>query len=212
METLRKEGLPVDENLEKKANELEEEIIKEEILPALKENIEPLLSEIQREIVLVVEHRPGEPISVALSRKVRISDLTDVKSLTPLSKPVSSAKPSPKPEPHAPTKKVENPTKGLRVTFPDDTIVWHQSAIKTFIEVLRKIGLERIPQVGIMHSGYNLVGKVKRPPKDGVVWQHEVAGWYVYSNVSNEKKADDLRQIAKFFNLSLKIEEGKANP
>lgn len=31
METLRKEGLPVDENLEKKANELEEEIIKKEI-------------------------------------------------------------------------------------------------------------------------------------------------------------------------------------
>ena len=28
METLRKEGLPVDENLEKKANELEENIIK----------------------------------------------------------------------------------------------------------------------------------------------------------------------------------------
>lgn len=32
---LRKEGLPVNEDLEKKANELEEEIIKKEIFPML---------------------------------------------------------------------------------------------------------------------------------------------------------------------------------
>ena len=36
METLRKEGLPVNEDLEKKANELEEDIIKKEILPQLR--------------------------------------------------------------------------------------------------------------------------------------------------------------------------------
>ena len=39
METLRKEGLPVNEDLEKKANELEEEIIKKEILPVLSRTI-----------------------------------------------------------------------------------------------------------------------------------------------------------------------------
>ena len=32
METLRKEGLPVNENLERKANEIEEEIIKRGII------------------------------------------------------------------------------------------------------------------------------------------------------------------------------------
>ena len=35
METLRKEGLPVNEVLEHKANELEEEIIKNDIHPTL---------------------------------------------------------------------------------------------------------------------------------------------------------------------------------
>lgn len=48
METLRKEGLPVDENLEKKANELEEEIIKKEILPVLSKTIEPALQPVKR--------------------------------------------------------------------------------------------------------------------------------------------------------------------
>ena len=35
METLRKEGLPVTDDLEIKANELEEDIIRKEILPML---------------------------------------------------------------------------------------------------------------------------------------------------------------------------------
>lgn len=56
METLRKEGLPVDENLERKANELEEEIIKKEILPVLSKTIEPALQPVQRELVLVVDY------------------------------------------------------------------------------------------------------------------------------------------------------------
>ena len=47
METLRKEGLPVDENLEKKANELEENIIKKEILPVLSKTIEPALQPVK---------------------------------------------------------------------------------------------------------------------------------------------------------------------
>ena len=40
METLRKEGLTVNEDFEKKANELEEDIIKKEILPVLSKTID----------------------------------------------------------------------------------------------------------------------------------------------------------------------------
>jgi len=46
----------------------------------------------------------------------------------------------------------------MRVTFPDGTVIWHRQAINTFIDALRKIGLERIPVVGIEHGNrYNLV-------------------------------------------------------
>ena len=55
METLRKEGLPVNDLLEQKASELEEEIIKKEILPVLTKTIEPALKPVQRELVLVVD-------------------------------------------------------------------------------------------------------------------------------------------------------------
>lgn len=61
METLRKEVLPVGEDLERKASELEEEIIKKEILPVLTKTIEPALKPVQRELVLVVD--PETPIT-----------------------------------------------------------------------------------------------------------------------------------------------------
>ncbi len=95
---------------------------------------------------------------------------------------------------------------GLRITFPKEEIVISDHvAIKAFIDALVHIKLERIPQIGIIHSGYNLVSKDKRP--DGN-WQRKVNGWYVYSNISNEKKCDDLKIISEALDLDLIIESG----
>ena len=210
LKSLRDMNLPVDDKLLKAADNLEEKIIKQEILPSLSQNIEPLLSEIQRELVLVVEYHPGDPISVALSRKAKISDFIDAKQLTPKnSTPVKSEEKVEPVAPHEPTKHVENPTKGLRVTFPDGTIIWRRAAIDTFIESLRKIGLDRIPQVGIIHSGYNLVSKEMRPVVPDRIWQHQVDGWYVYTVLNNKMKKDDLKRISDYYHLGLVIEEGK---
>ena len=214
LKSLRDMNLPVDEKLLKAADKLEEKIIKEEILPSLSQNIEPLLSEIQRDLVLVVEYHPGTHISVALSRKVKISDFVDAKPMTPqierANSPVSSNVPVTPVATHEPTKHVENVTKGMRVTFPDGTVIWHRAAIDTFIHTLRKIGFERISAVGIMHGGgYDLVSKKKRPTIPGRVWQHECDGWYIYSNISNGQKKNDLELISKHYHLGLKIDEVK---
>ena len=208
METLRKENMST-EDLEKKMEKLEEEIIKKEILPVIKQSIEPSLSQVQRELVLVVEYHPNEPIRVALSRKAKISQIIDAKTLTTrISTPVSGGKPTVS-EPHIPTKSISNFTKGLRVTFPDGTVIHHQTAINTFIATLQKIGLSRIHKIGLLHSGYNLVSRDKRPTEEGKIWQHEVDGWYIYSNISNLQKKNDLHDISKYFKLGLKIEDGK---
>ena len=69
METLRKEGLPVDKNLEQMANEIEEDIIKKVIIPILSKSIEPALQPVKRELVLVVDYIPGQSLGVHLSRK-----------------------------------------------------------------------------------------------------------------------------------------------
>ena len=119
-------------------------------------DIAPRLEPIKRDLVLVVEYHPGEPISVALSRKTKISEIMGAKTLTPRSStPVKSEEEPMEVEPHDPTKHIENTTKGMRVTFPDGTVIWHRQSIDTFIDALRKIGLERIPPLGIVHgNGY----------------------------------------------------------
>lgn len=209
IENSRDVGVKLPEDVIQQVEELEENIIKEEILPALSDDIAPRLEPIKRDLVLVVEYHPGEPISVALSRKAKISEIIDAKTLTPRSSTPVTSNERLKIEAHEPTKHVTNMTKGLRVTFPDSTIIWHRQAIVTMIETLRKIGLHRIAQVGIIHGGYNLVGKEKRPVEPGRTWQHECDGWYIYSNISNRQKIDDLERISKRFHLHLKIEEGK---
>ena len=210
METLRKENIDLTD-VEKQVSELEEEIIKKEILPVITESIEPALKDVKRELVLVVEYHPGEPISVALSRKTKISEMTGAKVLTPRSStPVKSEEEPEEVTPHEPTKRIENVTKGMKVTFPDGTVIWHRQAIDTFIDALRKIGMERIPAIGIEHGGgFNLVSKDKRPTMPGRIWQHECDGWYIYSNISNGTKADDLKRISDYYHLGLKVEEGK---
>ena len=210
IENSRDVGVKLPEDVVQQVEELEENIIKEEILPALSEDIAPRLEPIKRDLVLVVEYHPGEPISVALSRKAKISEIIDAKTLTPRnSTPVTSEEAPPEIPPHEPSKHVTNTTKGLRVTFPDGTVIWHRQAIDTLIDTLRKIGLHRISQINIIHGGYNLVGKKKRPVEPGRIWQHEYDGWYIYSNISNKQKIDDLEKISQFYHLNLRIEEGK---
>ena len=210
LKSLRDMNLPVDDKLLKAADNLEEKIIKEEILPALSKNIEPQLSEIQRDLVLVVEYHPGDPLSVALSRKTKISEIIDAKTLTPkVSKPVTSTEKPIVAEPHEPMKSITNHTKGLRVMFADGTVVCNKTAIDTEIDVFRRIGFERVERVGRMRAGWPLVGKKKRPVEKGKIWQHESDGWYIYSNTNNEQKKEDLLAISDFYHLGLRISDGK---
>ena len=124
IENSREVGVKLPKDVVEQVEELEEGIIKEEILPALSSDIAPRLNPIKRDLVLVVEYHPGEPISVALSRKTKISEIIDAKTLTPRSSsPVRSNENPILVNSHEPMRHVENSTKGLRVTFPDGTVI-----------------------------------------------------------------------------------------
>ena len=69
IQTLKKLGVKLPEELIEETNRVEEEIIKNDIIPALAETISPIIGQIQRGIVLVVEYTPNEPLSVKLTRK-----------------------------------------------------------------------------------------------------------------------------------------------
>lgn len=210
IDTLKKLGVKINKQQLAALDEFEEELIKDEVLPALSQDIAPRLNPIKRDLILVVEYHPGEPISVALSRKAKISDFSDAKPLTPVSRAIASNERQSGRETSAePSRHVDNPTKGLKVTFDDGTVVWYTSAIETYIAAIKHIGFSKVAGLNILHCGYNIVSKQKRPVEPGRVWQHESDGWYIYSNISNETKISDLRAIAKRLKIRLRIEEVK---
>lgn len=210
IDTLRNLGVKITKEQLRVLDEFEEELIKSEVLPALSQDIAPRLNPIKRELVLVVEYHPGEPISVALSRKAKISDFIDAKPLTPISRPVSSVEKNlSNVSEMKPTKHIENVTKGLKVTFADGYVAHYRTAIETYIASIKYIGYERVASLGIVHGGYNIVSRQKRPVEPGRIWQHESDGWYIYSNISNQTKIEDLKLISQKLNIRLHIEEDK---
>ena len=134
METLRKEGLPVDENLERKANELEEDIIKKEILPVLSKTIEPALQPVKPELVLVVDYIPGQPLSVHLSRKRNFAaELTDAKEMV-LDPEVTHRNHIS----HSDEKIERKPARDMTLKFPDGTVIAENTAVETLMKVVKR--------------------------------------------------------------------------
>ena len=201
METLRKEGLSLNEDLEHQVTELEENIIKKEILPTVRETIAPALKQVQRELVLVVEYKPGMPISVALSRKTNITELLDAKVLEM----------DPQVEHRIGSKRMKpverkNGKTILRVTFPDGTVVEEKKAKVTFANVICRIGLMRVRSLDITFCGVPIVSNTI----DSKYGNAQIAvenGLYVMTHSSTHDKKKQLDRISDELNIGLKVEE-----
>ena len=198
MNSLKKFNLPIENRLLKAVDELEEQIIKTEVLPSITKDIEPRLRQIKRKLVLVVDYDPDDVLSVKLSRKVNISKLIEGKNINEGSS-VDFQK-----EVHRSSSN-KSESKGLVVTYRDGTEICERTAIDTFIKVLRNIGLSKVRSAGIMHGEYNLVDIRKRPESARVKWQHKVDGYYVYCNLSNMQKVSDLKKISDYFHLGMDV-------
>ena len=67
------------------------------------------------------------------------------------------------------------------------------------------MGLERASRYPVTFKGYPLVGKRQRSVDDPNKWQRDVDGWWVYINISNEKKIEHLKGVAKMLNIPMEI-------
>lgn len=198
IETLRKNNIPIDDNLSKRLDEAEEQIIRDEILPIIGKNIEPTLRQIQRKLVLLVDYDPSAPISVRMTRKRVITDETETKKypLLPIEKPASIKKQ----KPHV----IVNPQTRLKVTFPDGVVVQDKNATTTLLMAIEKIGPERVAGLGISVDKANLVSKTPSTALGNGEW-HQVNDWYVNTHSNTRGKAAQLKKISKRLQLNLKI-------
>ena len=197
--SLKRKNLTVQDELEDEIDDLEQSLIASKIIPELKQYAKTLLQDLECEI--------GLAVTKDANGIVEVKDEVYYTSSTP-SQPIV-VQPAPPPAPHKPTKQVVNHTKGLKVTFRDGTVINESTAIETFEKALVKIGLDKVAATSIKHGDYGLVSKNKRPTEAGRLWQHKIGDWYVYVNISNQQKKDDLKKLSDIFGLGLVIEDGK---
>ncbi len=125
----------------------EEDIIKKEILPRLREIVGDALREVRDELVLVVDYKPGQPVSLHLSREAGVVEsLTDAKEIVLDEEVTHTTRESRE------GKITRQNSYDLAVTFPDGTTVSEPKAIDTFQKAIEIIGVERVRKATIDHN------------------------------------------------------------
>jgi len=199
IEGLKKLGLPLNEETLKAVDNLEEDLIKNEVIPRLSDSIEPIITQIQRPIVLVVDYVPGENLSVRLTRKRIVIEEPDTKQYSIVPKDNKQTKKT--------DKTITSSTKaawtGLKVTLPTGKIINNRFAYETLIEVVEMAGVQKVEALKMKQVGIDFISR----GKDDFYNQHEIpGGYYVVTHSSTLKKKQQIEEISKKLGLGLKVE------
>ncbi len=160
-------------------------------------DIAPRLNPIKRDVVLVLEYHPGEDISVALSRKVKVAEALGAKplELDPQAQHTEGKK--------APKTKV-SPKTGLCIYLPDGSFIQKKKASDTMVEAVRMAGAMRVRELNMICAHVPLVSNTK--DKKYAANQHEVEpGLYVITQSSTKEKKRQLEQISSRLKLNWHI-------
>ena len=200
MQTLRSEGLALSEDLLNQVSELEENIIKNEILPVLRDTIEPALSPVQRDLILVVEYSPKQPISVKLTRKRNfVNNLPDAKVIEP--DPIVEHSTNVILQQNI----TKSPASNIKITFPNGHTIINPTATKSLLEFILYIGVEKVRKVGLIRCKIPLISN-RIDEKYGNQQKALGGGWYLMTNTSTMTKKSDIEKISDFYGLNVKVE------
>ena len=198
IQNLKELGVQLPPKLIEETSRVEEEIIKNSIIPALADTISPIIQQIQREIILVVEYVPDEPLSVRLTRK---------RSMTmPIDQEASIAVPRREfieREPFTISSHSKSSKTVLSVKFPEGKTISNRFAYDTLLETIKSIGHEKVKGLNIVYCGVPLVSD----KKDDFYTQHELTrGVYIMTHSATKVKKEQLDEISKKLGLGLKVE------
>lgn len=206
MANLKELGLTINDDLVKEVNELEEELIKKEILPILTKNIEPALQPVQRELVLVVDYIPGQPISVHLSRKRNFTaDMPDAKEIV-----VDPEVTHHQRDNHSENddKILRGPARDMAVFFPDGTIIAEKKAVDTLYKVVKKIGVAEVRRVveekNLKFCKVPVISN-RRDAKYGKSQKDLGDGWLLITHSNNPMKKEFIEKISEALHLGIKV-------
>ena len=193
-------GMEWTEKQERQLEAEEEHLIKNEVLPVVIKSIEPALSQVERELVLMVDYVPGTPLKVSLSRKRNLFDTLE---------DVIEIKPDPVVE-HTENKKggkrvVINPRTRLKITMPDGSIIEEQSAWESFYKFVLKVGVDKVRAVGLICNKIPLVSNTV-DKKYQTAQKPLGNGWLLMTCSDTATKRKQILAIASTIGINVNVE------
>jgi hypothetical protein len=196
IQNLKELGVQLPDKLIEETNRVEEEIIQKEVIPALSDAIDPIINQIQRELILVVEYIPDEPLQVKMTRKRSFKFPDEEEKLE------TKRKEFKKEQSYTLTPHTKSKWTNLVVKFSDGKEISNRFAYQTLCDVIEKIGPEKVSKLGIRQSGTDLVSK----KEDDFYQQHKISGgWLVLTHSSTDTKKSHIEEISRKLDLNLKV-------
>lgn len=218
-----------DQTIDPQWEQLEDQLLKEELLPELTEQLKSVLSKVKSPLMFSGCYDPNGCLSVSFTRNcIQVSTLSpslasikvaqvmgssdDVSEGTIAAEPViTESEEVVTPEP----RNTKAKSIGFSVSFRDGTVYHEKKAVNTWILALKKIGLESICNNRSRHEAWHRVNGrdiciVERTEtvrdSDGKSPQTLVDGFYVMTQLSNDQKEKDLFALGKYMpKLGIKV-------
>lgn len=92
--------------------------------------------------------------------------------------------------------------KRLRVTMDDGEVIEHEQGIDTFVDVIEKIGIERVKDLGLIQNTIPLIST----SKDSKRRQRQLGEYYISTSMMTKSKKRKLDRIADGLGIDLKVE------
>ncbi|WP_251620990.1 hypothetical protein [Odoribacter lunatus] len=193
-------GMEWTEKQERQLESEEEHLIKNEVLPVVTKSIEPALSQVERELVLVVDYVPGSPLKISLSRK---------RNLFHALEDVVEIKPDPEVE-HTEKKKggkkvVTNPRTRLKITMPDGSIIEESTAWESLHKFVLKVGVDKVRAVGLIANKIPLVSNTV-DKKYQTAQKPLGNGWLLMTCSDTATKRKQILAIASHIGININVD------
>lgn len=181
--------------------QLEDQIIAEEVLPAISESVAPILTTLRRKLTLVVDYDPEGGITVKTTRgEVVVKEHTAKRYEIPATRKVVTVAEG---DEKVPVKR--SPATGLCVWLPDGDFIQAKRANLTMAEAIEQANPSEVAKLKIPHDGDYLVSKAKHP-KYGGEQQHLTGGYLLNTHSSTVTKKKQLDKISEALHLGWKVE------
>lgn len=186
MEMLRNIGLPISKDQIKGIYDLEAQYLTEEVIPKLKEVMDPLVHKVMNGFKMVVTVGEQEEVNVEL--------------LPPETENTVNQRET--------NSKKRQKKFIIKVIYPDGHAVCSRMVWETLYDVVKYAGVQRVRKLGLWLRGTNIISDQVEEDDRYRNSQKEVEpGVYLQTCSTTEVKYEQIKEINKQLSLGLKIEK-----